>query len=58
MLEGNPKVASDRNLSAAGEAKNPAISATGIIASPLAAAVVTAISRCELCAAKFETRCA
>ena len=37
---------------AAGDAKNPSDFCSGMVASPLAATVVTAILRCDFCAAK------
>ena len=47
-----PKIASDCNFVAAGEAKSPAISAAEWLGSPLAATVVIMIWRCEFCAAE------
>ena len=49
----NPKNVRLRFAFADGEAKNPAISANRMVASLLVAAVVIAILRYKLCAAKF-----
>ena len=55
-LEVNPqKSPAASEFFAAGEAKNPAISAAAMVANLLAATMVTAILRCDFCAAKVAT---
>ena len=57
ILRLTPKSLAASDFFAAGEAKKPCDFCSGMVASPLAATMVTAILRCDFCAAKLQGVC-
>ena len=56
ILRLTPKIASGYFFFAAGEAKTPCDFCSRMVASPLAANVVTAVLPCDFCSAKLGTQ--